>query len=51
MKTKAISGMEGYIAPTFDITSVNAEAGFCASGDAKLNGFNDPESVEFDFNN
>ncbi len=41
----------GYMFPTLETTSVAAEVGFCASGDATLNGFNDPESVDFDFNN
>ena len=46
---KRIGG--GYVSPTLETTSVAAEAGFCASCDATLNGFNDPESVDFDFNN
>lgn len=51
MKTITKNNGEGYVSPLLDITAVHAEAGFCASGDATLNGFNDPESVDFDFNN
>ena len=51
MKTKVNSTGEGYTAPLLETTSVAAEAGFCASCDATLNGFNKPEEVEFDFGN
>lgn len=51
MKTTTKHNGSGYMAPTFEITSVAAEAGFCYSGDATLNGFNDPETVDLDFGN
>lgn len=40
----------GYESPYFETTSVNPEIGFCASSETTLNGFNDPESIDFDFN-
>ena len=40
----------GYESPYFETTAVNPEIGFCASSETTLNGFNDPESIDFDFN-
>lgn len=51
MNTKTKQTGSGYTAPLLETTSVAAEAGFCASSDATLNGFNKPEEVEFDFGN
>lgn len=46
MKTEKFSGYES---PSLETTSAETEKGFCAS-EALLNGFKDPESVNFDWN-
>lgn len=40
-----------YLAPTFETNIVATEKGFCASDNAFLNGFNDPTTADFDFDN